>query len=40
MRYLSLSQAESNGARMHPSRAAHRRAAEEITQALKEMLDL
>lgn len=40
VRYLSLSQAESNGARMHPSRAAHRRAAEEITQALKEMLDL
>lgn len=38
VRYLSLSPAASNGARMHPSRDAHRVAAKEIENALKEMM--
>ncbi len=38
VQYLALSQAESNGSRMHPSRKAHRKAAQEITDALKKAL--
>ena len=38
VRYLSLSPAASNGSRMHPSRDAHRVAAKEIENALKEMM--
>ncbi len=37
--YLALTQACSNGARMHPSREAHRRAAREIKAALTGMLN-
>ena len=36
--YLSLTPAASNGSRMHPSREAHEKAAEEIAQALSNML--
>ena len=36
VRYLSLSAAMSNGSRQHPSREAHRRAAKEIMEALRE----
>ena len=39
-RYLSLTPAASNGSRMHPSRDAHRLAAKEIAEALKEMLQM
>ncbi len=39
-RYLSLSPAASNGSRMHPSREAHKIAAQEIAEALKEALSL
>ena len=39
IRYLSLTPAQSLGSRGHPSRAAHRKAAEEITAALKAMLE-
>ncbi len=38
VRYLSLSPALSNGSRMHPSREAHRIAANEISEALLHML--
>lgn len=37
--YLSLTPAETLGSRGHPSRAAHRKAAEEISAALKDMLE-
>ena len=37
--YLSLTPAESNGSRMHPSREAHRTAAREIQSALENMLN-
>ena len=37
--YLSLTQAATNGSRMHPSREAHQKAAEEIEQALTSMLN-
>ena len=37
--YLSLTPAETNGSRGHPSRAAHRKAAEEIVEALNGMLN-
>nr|AIF25953.1 putative hypothetical protein [uncultured bacterium Ad_091_F22_contig1] len=36
--YLSLTPAASNGSRMHPSREAHRLAAQEIEEALRGML--
>lgn len=38
--YLSLSEAQSLGSRMHPSRDAHRQAAKEITEELKKLLKL
>ena len=38
--YLSLSDAKSLGARMHPSRDAHRQAAREIVDELKKLLKL
>ena len=38
VRYLSLTPAASNGSRMHPSREAHQKAAEEIAEALRNML--
>ncbi len=38
VRYLSLTQAASNGSRFHPSRAAHRKTAEEIIGALENAL--
>ncbi len=38
VRYLSLSPAASNGSRMHPSREAHQKAAEEIAKALEKLL--
>ena len=38
--YLSLSDAQTLGSRMHPSRDAHRRAAKEIEDALKKLLGL
>ena len=38
--YLSLSDAQSLGSRMHPSRDAHRRAAREIADELKKLLHL
>ena len=38
VRYLSLTPAASNGSRMHPSREAHQKAAEEITEAIKSLL--
>ena len=40
VQYLSLTQAAGNGSRMHPSRAAHRKAAEEIGAALRTALKL
>lgn len=40
VRYLSLTPAMSNGSRFHPSRAAHRKAAEEIENALREGLNI
>ena len=40
VRYLSLTPAASNGSRMHPSREAHKTAAHEIVEALKEALSL
>ena len=36
--YLSLTPAASNGSRMHPSREAHQKAAEEIAEVLKNLL--
>ncbi len=36
--YLSLTPAAANGSRMHPSREAHQKAAEEIADALKKIL--
>ena len=38
--YLSLSDAKTLGARMHPSRDAHRQAAREIVDELKKLLKL
>ena len=38
--YLSLSDAQTLGSRMHPSRDAHRQAAREITDELKKLLHL
>ena len=38
--YLSLSEAQSLGSRMHPSRDAHRQAAKEICDELKKLLKL
>ena len=38
--YLSLSDAKTLGARMHPSRDAHRQAAKEIVDELKKLLSL
>lgn len=38
VRYLSLTPAASNGSRMHPSREAHQKAAEEIAEAIKRLL--
>ena len=38
VRYLSLTPAASNGSRMHPSREAHQKAAEEIAEAIKSLL--
>ncbi|MBQ6959899.1 MAG: hypothetical protein IJP78_02860 [Clostridia bacterium] len=38
VRYLSLTPAASNGSRMHPSREAHQKAAEEITEVIKSLL--
>lgn len=38
VRYLSLTPAASNGSRMHPSREAHQKAAEEIVKAIKNLL--
>ena len=38
--YLSLSDAKTLGARMHPSRDAHRQAAREIVNELKKLLKL
>ena len=38
VRYLSLTPAASNGSRMHPSREAHKKAADEIAEELRKML--
>ena len=38
VRYLSLTPAASNGSRMHPSREAHQKAAEEIANTLEKLL--
>ena len=38
VRYLSLTPAATNGSRMHPSREAHQKAAEEIAEAIKSLL--
>lgn len=38
--YLSLTEAQSLGSRMHPSRDAHRQAAKEIVEELKRLLNL
>ena len=38
--YLSLSDAKTLGARMHPSHDAHRQAAREIADELKKLLHL
>ena len=35
VQYMSLTPAKTNGSRMHPSREAHQKAAEEIVEALK-----